>query len=137
MLGIGSITFKSRLIASTAPTAINIASTRFNQTVGASIAPSAFGTVFARRHVGMIPVLQQAIASTYSIDPQVRISFASVAQANAYASATIRMAYKLSGSGVATAIAQSAASDFASAVTAPAERLMKVPASNRRMEVTE
>jgi hypothetical protein len=93
--------------------------------------------VSARRNLNFALIAQSAVATPFDIDPIRRMVFAATTQANAYADATIGVQYRLSGSTVASAVAQSAASDFASAMPAPSERLMKVPASNRRMEVTE
>lgn len=136
-IGIGSITFRNRLAATATATAVNAATTRFNLRASASAGPSAVGAVTARRNLAMSLPPQTALAIAYGIEPQMLISLGAFTQANALTDATIRMNYNLSGSVVARAIAQSAASDFASAVPAPSERLMKVPASNRRMEVTE
>jgi hypothetical protein len=135
--GVVGISFKSRLIASAASTASSTASTRFNLRARASTVPVATSVVSARRNLNLALIAQSAIAAPFDIDPIRRMVFAATTQANAYADATIRVKYRLSGSTVARAVAQSAASDFASAMPAPSERLMKVPASNRRMEVTE
>ena len=135
--GVAGITFKSRLISATEPEALTTASTRFNLRAGASTVPVATSVVSARRNLNLALIAQSAVATCFDIDPIRRMVFAAPTQANAFADATIALKYSLSGSAVASAIAQSAASDFASAMPAPSERLMKVPASNRRMEVTE
>ncbi len=136
-LGVAGINFRNRLIASIVATVESSVSTRFNVRRGASTIPRAVVSGTARRNVRLVLVEQTASATPSNVSPISRIRFGATAQANAYVNATIGMKYRLSGSTVASAVAQSAASDFASAMPAPSERLMKVPASNRRMEVTE
>ena len=65
------------------------------------------------------------------------ISFGATTQANALASATIRFKSVVSASVTATAIAQSTATDYATAMPAPVERTMTVQGFDRRMEATE
>lgn len=134
---IASIRFRNRLGASTIPTAGFAVSTRFNVRRGASVAPSAVVSALVRTNINLALPVQSAVATASEVLSLRKMSFGATTQANAYANATIRLRYRLSGSVVARALAQSAASDFASAMPAPAERLMKVPASRRRMEVTE
>lgn len=136
-LGVAGINFRNQLIASIVATVVSSVSTRFNVRRGASTIPRAVVSGTARRNIRLVLVEQTASATPSNVSPIRRMVFAAPTQANAYADATIRVQYRLSGSTVASAVAQSAASDFASAMPAPSERLMKVPASNRRMEVTE
>lgn len=135
--GVAGINFRNRLGATTTPTAGFTVSTRFNVRRGASTEPSAVVSAIVRTNINLALPVQAAVATAPEVLALRQMSFGATTQANAYADATIRVKYRLSGSAIARAVAQSAASDFASAMPAPAERLMKVPASNRRMEVTE
>lgn len=134
---VAGMSFKNRLAAFTEAKVMPSASTRFNVRVGSSAKPEAVVYAGSRKNINLA-LMPQAVSATSSVIAPIQLlKFSAAAQANALASATIRVKYSLSGFTVASAIAQSAASDFASAMPAPAERLMKVPASNRRMEVTE
>lgn len=135
--GIASITFRNRIGATALASAASSLSTRFNVLRGASAVPQAVTLALARNRIAAVLGIQRAIADCTPLYAIRKMNFGAQAQANALASARIRLKRFVSAFATAQATGQSTASDFASSMPAPAERLMTVQASDRRMGVTE
>lgn len=127
---------RNQLGAQTAAGATGSSSTRVSITLRASGQASAIGTApaYTKEPTGAYTPCE---ATCFSIVSVKGISFGAATQANAVASATMRFRSVVSASVTATAIAQSTATDYATAMPAPAERTMTVQGFDRRMEVTE
>lgn len=123
--------------ANVASTATNTAAMRIASRRGATTAPTAASNAETLIKLLRYPDLQTASATCFPITPIRGISFAAITTANSAASATIGLNIILSAQAVGQAITSSAAADYATAMPAPAERLMTVQGSDRRMEVTE
>jgi len=123
--------------ATTPCTATGTVSTRTTVTRGGTTQGKVTTSATALAKLRRYPVLQQAVATCFSIQPRQGISFFGIATANASANATIRLKISLSAAATARAIAASAAADYATAMPAPTERLMIVQGYDRRMEVTQ
>jgi hypothetical protein len=135
--GIASITFRNRLGATAAPSVAWLVSSILKVTIGARATPTAVTMAYPLRKRLVAPSLQKALAICTSIIFYRKMNLNVTTQANASANAKIRLKFCMSASAIAQATGQATASDFASAIPAPAERLMTVQASDRRVEVTE
>lgn len=135
---LASISFRTGVEATTATSADGEASIAFKrlaqaQTTAAATAPA---TLVGYR-VLLRPSPQSAVADVPPLAAGAQITVGGAASvARAYAQSGARAKYKLSAAVMARAIAGSSAEDYGLLINAPTERLMVVPASDRRMEVT-
>jgi hypothetical protein len=117
--------------------ATGVATTRVNVRRGASTTGFAVGSApIAGRNVlvGLSPL--SAFAGTQGASERHYKTNSAAAAGVAAVDANAAFKFNLAASTTAQAIAESAAADYALASPAPVERLMTVPASDRRMEVT-
>lgn len=135
--GIARIAFISRIHATGTASVAWSASSRFNVLRGASVAPRSDAVVSPGIKLLTVLNRQQAAAECTSLYSVRQIKFDALSQANALSNARIRLKCIVSAFATAQATGQSTASDFASSMPAPAERLMTVQASDRRMGVSE
>jgi len=132
-----TVNFKYRPVASVSAAAAGVIPTRVNVRRLANTAGVAVGSsplALRKRIAELSPTIAAAVAQVLS--ERHRKPNAALTSGVAQNSAQVAFKFKLGANAVAEAIAASAAEDYAVAAPAPVERLMTVPASDRRMEVT-
>jgi hypothetical protein len=132
-----NVTSRYRIGAETDPSAIATANSERKIALNAASVCYAIGAASPLTKLNLQPSVQAAQAASNPVLAGSVLFFGAQTQANAASSATIGITYVLSAQTTAAAITQSAASDYATAMPAPSERLMVVQGSERRMEVTE
>ena len=132
-----AITLTHQPPASTVAFSSGQVSTRVNIELGANVVAAAIvGTPITGRNILVQLTPSSAVALARSLSERHTKPNTATGSGLALSAAGVSTRLHMTGSTVASAIAASAATDFAIAAPAPVERLMMVPASDRRMEVT-
>ena len=130
-------TFRMRPSASTSASASGISATRVNIWRGATTnaTASAASVLLVKKLVTPLDAaIAQALTGTIFANQRLRVITGVTAEA--VGSVSVLLKFRVAAAVEARAVAASGAEDFAVAAPAPVERLMYVPASDRRMEVT-
>lgn len=135
-VGVGTITFRRGIAASTVATVASTASAYEKSRTGATATPSAVVPGVATNRKARLSVAIAPGAYATSITPSLKRRVAAYAQPTANGRSGIGFKLQANAATAARAIASSAAADYGIAMPAPAERLMFVQASERLMEVT-